>query len=92
MIWNLILELELTSESHRRRKLPALYRISMTKSVPWFFALDHTHYSRWLPVHLSDMVSLRECHPNINSEFAKGNFTVRKPIHKFSKKKKLKQY
>jgi len=26
--------------------------------TPWFFALDHTNYSRWLPVHIKDMKSL----------------------------------
>ena len=34
-----------------------LYIESLTKIVPWFFALDHTHYSRWVPIHLRDMVS-----------------------------------
>ena len=30
---------------------------ALIKTVPWFFALDHTHYTRWIPVHLHDMVT-----------------------------------
>ena len=56
----------------------------MTKIVPWFFALDHTHYSRWIPVHLRDMVSLRERHPAVYTEFLKGNFAMKKSRHAFS--------
>ncbi len=37
-----------------------------------------------MPVHLRDMVSLKECHPNIYEEFMKGNFTVKKSKHAFS--------
>ncbi len=37
-----------------------LYMESLTAIVPWMFALDHTHYSRWLSVHIRDMVSLKE--------------------------------
>lgn len=33
-----------------------LYMESLTQIVPWMFALDHTHYSRWLPVHIRDMM------------------------------------
>ena len=29
-----------------------LYIDALTKIVPWFFALGHTHYARWIPVHL----------------------------------------
>ncbi len=40
-------------------------REALTKIVPWFFALDHIHYSKWIPIHLRDMVSLKECHPDV---------------------------
>ena len=36
-----------------------LYLSSLSALAPCFFALDHTHYSRWLPVHVRDMVTLR---------------------------------
>ena len=61
-----------------------LYIEALTKIVPWFFASDNTHYSRWIPVHLCDMVALRESHPAIYAEFLKGRFVVKKSRHAFS--------
>ena len=53
----------------------------MTKIVPWFFALDH---ARWIPIHLPDLVSLLEYHPDVYAGFVKDNFTVRKSRRVFS--------
>ena len=61
-----------------------LYVGSLTKIVPWMFALDHTHYSRWLPVHIRDMVVLAEKHPHVLAEFRAGRFVVHKTSNKFS--------
>ena len=53
--------------------------------IPWFFALDHVSYSRWLPIHLREMISLNTMHPEIASQFTnEGSFTVRKTGRKFS--------
>jgi len=52
--------------------------------APWFFALDHAHYARWLPVHLRDMLSLEEQHPPIYQKFVQGHFAVSKSNRKFS--------
>ena len=78
--WHIILQLELyvmifvraTHEGNLQ-----LYIEDISKIVPWFFALDHTNYARWMPVHLRDLVSLKECHPTIHAEFVKGNFTIK---------------
>ena len=48
------------------------------------FALDHTHYARWLSVHIRDMTSLSNTHPDILSEFNSGKFVVHKMRNKFS--------
>ena len=61
-----------------------LYLESLTNIVPWMFALDHTHYSRWLPVHIRDMSLLSEKHPAILAEFRAGKFVVHKTRNKFS--------
>ena len=61
-----------------------MYIHSISKIVSWFFALDHCHYARWLPVHLRDMVSLNKKHPTIYKEFLSGNFTVMKCERVFS--------
>ena len=57
---------------------------SLTAIVPWMFALDHTHYSRWLSVHIRDMLLLKEKHPSIFTESCAGNFSVNKTSNKFS--------
>ena len=56
----------------------AMYLAALTELVPWFHALDHTHYARWIPVHLRDMAALPMKHPGVAREFGAGNFTVRK--------------
>ena len=61
-----------------------LYVESLTQIVHWMFALDHIHYSRWLPVHIRDMMQLSKKHPAILAEFEAGKFTVHKTRNKFS--------
>ena len=61
-----------------------LYVQSLAQIVPWMFELDHTHYSRWLSVHIRDMTSLSVNHPNIHAEFRAGQFVVHKTRNKFS--------
>lgn len=34
-----------------------LYIDSLSQLVPWFFSLDHTHYARWIPIHLGGFQS-----------------------------------
>ena len=60
------------------------YISSLKSIVPWFFALDHPNYARWLPIHLCDMVSLKERHPEIHQAFEEGNFVVNKTANQFS--------
>ena len=55
-----------------------LYVDALTKITRWFFALDHTNYARWVPLHLRDMVTLEMKHLVIFAEFLKGNFVVKK--------------
>jgi len=31
---------------------------TLTKLIPWFFDLNHTHYARWMSVHVKEMYSL----------------------------------
>jgi len=85
--WSIILELELTVLLFIRAVREGnfqLYIEALSKIVPWFFALDHVHYSRWIPVHLRDMISLKQCHSGVYEEFMKGKFTVKKTKHAFS--------
>lgn len=61
-----------------------LYIDGLTKIFPWCFALDHTNYARWIPVHLRDTVTLKDVHPKDFAQFLKGNFVVKKTAHRFS--------
>jgi len=61
-----------------------LYVETLALLLPWMFALDHTHYSRWLSVHVRDMMALPEKHPAIHKEFVAGKFVVHKTSNKFS--------
>ena len=61
-----------------------LYIESLSKVTPWMFALDHVHYLRWLPVHIRDMMSLKNKHPEILEEFHAGKFVINKTISQFS--------
>ena len=51
--------------------------------MPWFFALDHTNYSRWVTVYINDILSL-PCDSELYQKFIKGNFTVNKTGRNFS--------
>ena len=51
---------------------------------PYFFALGHTNYSRWVPVFLRDMAQLPHCHPAVHANFMKGHFAVQRSEKKFS--------
>ena len=48
--------------------------------LPWcfFFALNHTNYARWLPVHIRDMEFLDKENPSIAVEFRNEYFVVQK--------------
>ena len=61
-----------------------LYKDVVTELVPWFFALDHANYARWVPAHIRDMISLDNHLPALADEFRKANFVVHKIHHAFS--------
>ena len=54
------------------------------KITPWMFALDHIHYSRWLSVHIRDVLALSKKHPEILTEFNAGKLVIHKTSDKFS--------
>ena len=61
-----------------RSKNFKLFVESLEEMLPFFFALDHLNYARWLPVHLNDLKSLSSTNPNIYTAFLEGNFVVTK--------------
>lgn len=61
-----------------------LYVQVLDELCPWFFAFDHTNYTRWVPIHVKDLVELPVKHPGVCEEFKKGNIVVQCSHHKFS--------
>ena len=62
------------------------YTAALMAITPWTFALDRTNYSRWLPVHIRDMVELPNKHPHVYNVFSTSGekFTVQKMTNTFS--------
>jgi len=56
--WNMIMQMELKAlafvKAHRENNF-ALYVEALESLAPWSFALDHTNYAMWLPIHIRDM-------------------------------------
>ena len=59
--WHLVMKYEIVVfifvRAHRKRNFQ-LYIAALEELVPLFFAMDHTNYSRWLPIHVSDLKHL----------------------------------
>ena len=62
----------------------SLYTETLQSLLPWFFALDQTHYARWLTIHLRDMLNLKQSHPDVEQQFRDGNFAVDMSNKRFS--------
>ncbi|KAG0719806.1 hypothetical protein GWK47_007093 [Chionoecetes opilio] len=75
--WDTILRLEILGlifvRAHREQDFP-LYVETLKALVPWFFALDHQNYARWLPVHIRDMESLPQQFNTNRSQRQLGRF------------------
>ncbi len=61
-----------------------MYREALSELIPYFFANNNINYARWLPIHLQDMMSLEQQHPEVAREFHNGNFVVHKSKNPFS--------
>ena len=88
LYWFITLELELLALAFVRSLRTGdfqMYLDILPHIVPWFFSLNHTHYARWMSVHLTDMVSLESKHPDVAAEFKKGKFTMSNSQRSFSR-------
>ena len=85
--WNLVLDMELAIfaliRSFREGNFE-LYRYALYEMIPYFFANNNVNYARWIPINLLDMIVLEEQHPDVASEFHKGNFVIHKSRRDFS--------
>lgn len=62
-----------------------LFLSSLEKLCPLFFALDHVHYARWVPVFIHDLKLLKTKDPELFNLFQRGYFVVKKTGTKYSK-------
>ena len=60
------------------------FKESLKRMLPWFLVFDHTHYSRWLSVHVKDLEELNKTAIGVHEEFMRGNFVIRKTSNPFS--------
>ena len=52
--------------------------------IPWLFAMDLVHYSRWMSVFIHDLRRLPDTHPDVFQRFQEGQFTIKKSARVFS--------
>ena len=86
--WMQVLELELDVFQYLRSIREGnfdLYIQMLGKLVHWFFSMGHTHYARWVPVHIRDMIMLKGRNPDVYNAFKKGKFVITKTLNPFSK-------
>ena len=81
--WDIIIQLEikilLFIKAHREKKFDLFVEV-LEALTPWFFALDHINYSRWVPVFIQDMKSL----PDVIKEQLSKFWVIQKSERKFS--------
>ena len=61
-----------------------LYNTVLKMLLPFVFIFDRVNYARWLSVHVHELSTLRDVHPDVYAEFVRGNFVVQKSNRKFS--------
>ena len=87
--WSLVLDLDMFHcgfvRSSEREILIFVSKLLMNYVADYLFSTKPLYYSRWLTVHVKDMVQLQHKHPEILQEFRRGNFVVQKSEKKFSK-------
>lgn len=61
-----------------------LYLASLAKPIHLFVAMNHTNFTRWLPVRLRDIKLLHVLSPSTEAKFREGQYVVYKTFNRFS--------
>ena len=88
MYWITVLKLQLMLlkfVASIRKGNFAQYVKTVSALAPWFFTLDKVNYSRWIPVHIRDMLTLSTKNPFIFQNFMEGKFVIHKTEKQFSR-------
>jgi hypothetical protein len=87
-LWNSyceMVELLLTFTRETRTGDWALHMKTTAETMPWFFAYNHTNYSRYMSIYLHEMQNLPSSHPKIHEYLSQGDFVVQlQESHPFS--------
>ena len=83
-IFQLMITILMLVRSFREANFKMLIAV-LKELKPLFFALDHTHYARWLSVFIQDPQILPESNPTLFKEFVAGKFSIQSMETKFSK-------
>ena len=62
-----------------------LYLYCLPKLSEYFFVFNHLNYARWILRYHDNLLQLSTSHPEILTEFEKGNFSVRRTNKNFSR-------
>ena len=86
--WKMVIDLEVEIlifvRSIREGNFP-LYVQSLRSLVKCFFSFDHYNYSRWITVHVFDLISLPITHPDVYHQMVQGSFSFAKSKRPFSR-------
>ena len=85
--WSVTCNMEmllLRSVRSLRSKNFKLFVESLEEMLPFFFAIDHLNYARWLSLHQKDLRSLSSTNSTIYAAFLERNFVVTKTLENFS--------
>ena len=52
--------------------------------LPYLFANDSIHYSKWVTIHYCDMMNLQQNSPDVYEQFDKGHFVLNESLRQFS--------
>ena len=62
-----------------------LYVGAIRRLIKWYFIYDKYNYSRWLSVHLFDLMTLETMYPDVYENLRNGCFSFQKTNRKFSR-------
>ncbi len=85
--WNLYIDMVQGLLQFIRAEREANWQLHLSATAeltPYFYCMDRTNYSRWLPIYLADMHLLQSAHPDVYEEFMKGNHPVSRSQQSFS--------
>ena len=86
--WNMVLDFQLNILIFVRSMREGdfkLYVEILRKLIKWYFIFDKVHYSRWLSVHIFDLMTMEIKFPDVYENMVGGCFSFQKSSREFSR-------